>query len=125
MHDEEDDPEAELPKRTLGPIRRRTYEPNVRKHGVEQRGRIAREPRDGQEALDFSIGVKPTSSVRVGIDYEEKSFVVLRRHLPGEIQGRPNDELFHGYVVDWGGLTQPMKNALILSGMTDRRGRIL
>jgi len=37
----------------------------------------------------------------------------------------PNGQTFHGYVTPWKKLTQEMKNALIRTGMADRRGRIL
>ena len=110
---------------SLGPVRRRTYRGNTSKHGVEAKGRVSREPRDGQEALDVSVAVKPSSPVRVSIDYEEAVFVVLRYHLPGSYPGQPNDEIYHGYAVPWKELPQKMKNALIRAGMADRRGRIL
>lgn len=61
----------------------------------------------------------------MGIDYEERVFVVLRYHGGGEFLKQPWDERFHGYVVPWRYLTQRMKNALIKAGLADRRGRIL
>jgi hypothetical protein len=108
----------------LGPVWRRTYEPNP-KHGPEERGRIARQPRDGQEALDFSVAVKASFPVRVGLDQEKGTFVVLRWHGAGEFRGRPNSEKFHGYAVPWKTLSQELRNALIRAGIADRRGRIL
>jgi len=108
----------------LGPVWRRTYEPNP-KHGPEEHGAIAREPSNGQEALDYSVRVKPTSFARIGIDWEEHAFVVLRWHGAAEHPGQPNSERYHGYALPWHKLEQEMKNALIKAGMADRRGRIL
>lgn len=113
------------PGGSLGPVRRRICRGNTAKHGVEAKGRISREPRDGQEALDSSVSVKPSSRVRVSIDYDEVAFVVLRYHMPGFYREQPNDEVFHGYSVGWQDLPQEMRNALIRAGMADRRGRIL
>lgn len=115
---------ARAPARPLGPVWRRTYAPSP-KHGPEDRGRVAQEPRDGQEALDYSIPVKPSSAVRVAIDPELQEFVVLRYQEFGFHPDQPNDLVFHGYAVSWKQLSQEMKNALIRAGMVDRRGRIL
>ncbi len=124
-HDAPDD-EAPLPLPgpSIGPVRRRTYSDNP-KHGPFGRGSVSRKPRDGQDALDWSVPVQASSEVRMGIDYEEGVMVVLRYHDGGEFRERPWDERFHGYVVPWSGLTQRMKNALIKAGLSDRRGRIL
>jgi len=105
-------------------VRRRIYEANAGKHGREARGRVSREPRNGQEALDLSVPIKPSSAGRMSIDYEERVFVMLRRHshVPSEW---PNAECYHGYVVEWAGLTDEMRNPLIKAGMANRKGRIL
>jgi hypothetical protein len=108
----------------VGPVWRRIYKPNAGKHGPVERGIVGREPRDGQEALDFSIAVKPTSAVRIGIDYEEHVFVVLR-YSWGAMIPHPNAETFHGYVTPWNLLTHEMKNVLIRAGMATRTGKIL
>lgn len=79
---------------SLGPVRRRVYRGNTVKHGLRARGRISREPRDGQEALDMSVAIKPFSPVRVSIDYEESVFVVLRYHMAGPYPEQPNDTVF-------------------------------
>lgn len=68
--------------------------------------------------------MKPTSSVRISIDYELAEFIVLRIELL-PLSPWPNGHTFHGYVTPWNKLTQEMKNALIRAGMADRRGRIL
>jgi hypothetical protein len=99
----------------LGPVWRRKYWANAGKHGRFERGRVGREPRDGQDALDFSVPAKPTSAVRVGIDYELREFIVLRFEAL-TLAPMLNGDTFHG---------QEMKNAFIRHGMADRRGRIL
>lgn len=122
--DADENPPIPLYPRSLGPVRRRIYHPNP-KHGPYDRGIISRLPANGQDALDWSVPVKTTSRVRVGIDYDDGVFVVLRRHLLGPFHERPWDEVFHGYVVGWSGLEQEQRNALMEAGMADRRGRIL
>jgi hypothetical protein len=69
-----------------------------------------------EEALDFSIRVKPTSPRRVGIDYDTGDFVVFDRTFRNE---------FHRHVRRWDDLTNEMQRALRDAGMVDRRGRIL
>jgi len=108
----------------LGPVWRRVYRANAGKHGRFERGNVGREPRDGQDALDFSVPTKPTSAVRVGIDYELREFIVLRFEGSAFVP-MLNGDTFHGYVCPWGKLAQEMKNAFIRNGMADRRGRIL
>ena len=122
--DDEEDPLILFPSPSVGPVRRRIYARNP-KHGPFDRGRISREPVNGQDALDWSVRVKATSLVRMGIDYHDGSFVVFQRHDLGEIRGQPWDELFHGYVVEWWKLEQDQRNALVKAGMADRSGRIL
>ena len=67
---------------------------------------------------------KPTSAVRVGIDYELREFIVLRFEAL-TLAPMLNGDTFHGYGCPWGKLAQEMKNAFIRHGMADRRGRIL
>jgi hypothetical protein len=120
--DADDNPPIPLFPRSLGPARRRIYQRNP-KHGPYARGTISREPTNGQDALDWSVRAKPSSPVRIGIDYEDESFVVLHRHR--EVPPRAWDETFHGFVVPWPALEQQHKNALMNAGMADHRGRIL
>jgi hypothetical protein len=116
------DEDAGSTPHACGPVWRRTYKPNAGKHGPVERGDIGREPRDGQEALDTSTPVKPTSAVRISIDYDERAFIVLR-HTFSAPEPRPNDETYHGYVTPWKMLTDEMKNALIRARMANRRGK--
>jgi hypothetical protein len=119
------DDEEPVPLRSVGPVRRRLYEANAGKHGPVERGRVSREPKNGQDALDYSVPVKPTSRLRVGVDYDESVFVVLRFHDLGEFRDSLNFEIFHGFVVDWLDLTQEQRNALMRWGLANLRGRIL
>ena len=107
----------------LGPARRREYAPNL-KHGRVARGPVGRLPVNGQDALDYSLRVKQTSPARVGVDYDDCSYVVLRFHDVGEFRDALNFEIFHGYVVDWRELEQDQKNVLMRWGMADLKGRI-
>jgi RHS repeat-associated protein len=103
-----------------GAMRRNEYV-GIPKHGSVARGNISAAPANGQSALDVSVQVKPTSPTRVGVDYQTGEFVVFHENLPGQ-------RVFSGHVRPWegpGGLTQEMRNALIKSGLTDARGRII
>jgi hypothetical protein len=117
------DDEEPAPLRSLGPVRRRTYEASP-KHGPLDLGRVSREPTNGQEALDYSVTIKPTVPARIGIDYEEGEFVILRRH-ERTFRELPELEIFHGYVVPWARLPQECRNALMRAGMANLRGKIL
>jgi len=123
--DEEHPDEGNEDLRGLGPVWRRVYVPNSGKHGSAERGRVGREPANGQHALDNSVRVKATSRVRVGIDYEEGVLVVLRWHMMGEFHDAMNYQIFHGYVVDWTRLAQEYRNALLRARMVNLKGKIL
>jgi len=85
-------------------------------HGKVDNAVKSRAPVNGQEALDFSIQVKPTSPRRVGIDYDSKDFVVFDKTL---------DTTYHGHVRSWSDLHPDMQKALQQAGMADRKGNIL
>jgi hypothetical protein len=108
----------------LGPVWRRVYRANAGKHGRFERWNVGREPRDGQDALDFSVPTKPTSAVRVGIDYELREFIVYGTKGTA-FAPMLNGDTFHGYVCPWSRVAQERKNAFIRNGTADRRGRIL
>jgi hypothetical protein len=99
----------------IGAMRRLVYEASP-KHGSVAKGNVSPAPVNGQQALDNSIQVKVTSWRRVGIDYEERQFVVF---------DPTRDGIFHGHIRSWTQLDQQQRNALIRDGMADRRGRIL
>jgi filamentous hemagglutinin len=118
--------DGQSPQGAVGPMWRRTYQPNEGKHGPAPRGRISREPRNGQEALDFSVRVKETSTARIGIDVDDgDAFVVFRQHEAGEFPERPGQEIFHGYVVAWSDLAQEQKNALLRARLVNLKGKAL
>jgi hypothetical protein len=117
------------PQGSVGAMRRREYEPSP-KHGATERqttkGVSNRAPKNGQDALDHSVQVKDTSPRRVGIDYEEGEFVVFdETHQPGQQAPMQSTGVYHGHVRTWDQLDQPMQNALIRAGMTNRNGKIL
>ena len=100
---------------SVGAAKRLIYEASP-KHGPTAKGSISAAPRNGQEALDLSTQVKPTSPRRVGIDYESGQFNVFDQTSAG---------IFHGHVRTWNELTSEMQRALRQTGMVDSRGRIL
>lgn len=123
MRSEDDGVAKPVHRWGVGPVRRRVYERNP-KHGLFDRGRVSRLPANGQGALDCSVPVPPTPKQRVGVDYDDCAFAVLRFHDFGEFRDSLNFEIFHGYAVDWRGLTQHQKNALMRWGLANLKGRI-
>lgn len=85
-------------------------------HGKTDNTVKSKGPENGQEALDNSVQVKPTSPRRIGVDPQTKEIVVF---------DRTGGDIYHGHVRPWGKLHQDMKNALIKSGKTDAKGNIL
>ncbi|WP_423815323.1 S-type pyocin domain-containing protein [Pseudomonas koreensis] len=73
-------------------------------------------PTNGQEVLENSVQVKPTSPRRVGVDPETNELVVF---------DRTGGDVYHGHVRPWDKLHQDMKNALIKAKQVDSKGRIL
>ncbi|MFG0413487.1 DUF637 domain-containing protein [Pseudomonas sp. zjy_8] len=100
---------------SAGAMRRLDYEA-APYHGKVDNAVKSRAPINGQDALDTSIQVKPTSPRRVGVDYESKEFVVFDRTL---------DTTYHGHVRSWKDLHPDMQKALQQAGMADRKGNIL
>lgn len=85
-------------------------------HGKTDNPVKSKGPENGQEALDKSVQVKPTSPRRVGVDPKTGEIVVF---------DRTGGDVYHGHVRTWEKLHQDMKNALIKSGQTDAKGNIL
>ncbi|MCY1293153.1 hypothetical protein D9M70_424020 [compost metagenome] len=100
---------------SAGAMRRLDYEA-APYHGKVDNAVKSRAPINGQDALDTSIQVKPTSPRRVGVDYESKEFVVFDKTL---------DTTYHGHVRSWKDLHPDMQKALQQAGMADRKGNIL
>jgi len=91
------------------------FEPSP-KHGPVARGNISAGPQHGQDVLDFSLQVKPTSPRRIGIDYDTGAFNVFDQTSPG---------VFHGHVRTFEQLTPEMQRTLIDAGMVTRKGKII
>jgi hypothetical protein len=98
-----------------GAMRRMEYEA-APYHGTVDNLTKSRAPINGQDALDLSVQVKPTSPRRVGIDYEVGDFAVF---------DQTRDGIFHGHARSWDDLHPDMQRALQQAGMVDRRGNIL
>ena len=92
-----------------------TFQPNP-KHRSKKRGRISRQPTDGQAALNDSVQISERSSRRVGVDRSNKEIVIFMEHFP---------EVFHGFVVDWTDLERNVQRLLQKLGMVTGRGRML
>jgi hypothetical protein len=95
----------------------RTYEGSP-KHGKEQRGNAAPEPTHGQETLDRSVSIKPTTTRRVGYDPDTGEFDVFDETHPGS-------GIYHGHQRTWDQLSQDMQNALVKAGVVNRKGKPL
>ena len=85
-------------------------------HGKTDTPVKSKGPANGQTALDNSVQVKPTSPRRIGVDEATEEFVVF---------DRTGGDVYHGHVRSWVQLHQDMKNALIKTGKTDTKGKIL
>lgn len=88
----------------------------ARYHGKTDTPVKSKGPVNGQEALDNSVQVKPTSERRIGIDPKTNEFVVFD-HTGGDD--------YHGHVRAWNKLHQDMKNVLIKAKKADTKGNIL
>jgi RHS repeat-associated protein len=93
---------------------------NAPYHGTSDNAVKSRAPTDGQTALDNSVQVKETSQRRVGLDPENKEFVVLDRT---ETYQNGNEE-FHGHVRCWCDLHNEQQSALRKASMVTGKGKI-
>jgi hypothetical protein len=84
-------------------------------HGKTDTPVKSKGPANGQDALDNSVQVKPTSPRRIGVDPDTQEIVVF---------DRTGGDVYHGHVRPWDKLHQDMKNALIKAGKTDHKGNI-
>lgn len=85
-------------------------------HGKTDTPVKSKGPTNGQEALENSVQVKPTSPRRIGVDPDTNEFVVF---------DRTGGDVYHGHVRPWDKLHQDMKNALIKAKKADNKGNIL
>jgi hypothetical protein len=87
------------------------------KHPNRQVGRASQGPTNGQEALDASVAINPsTTTRRISYDPDADEFVVFDETVAG---------VFHGHVRKWSELTHNMQRALIEAGVVDRKGRMM
>ena len=100
---------------TLSSMSRREYQ-GASYHGSISNSVKSKAPANGQDALDVSVQVKDTSPRRVGVDHETGEFSVFDQTSEG---------IFHGHVRSWSELTTQMQNALIKTGIADRKGNVL
>ncbi len=100
---------------SVGAMRRREFEP-AGYHGTVDNAVKSKGPLNGQDALDVSVQVKPTSPRRVGVDYDAGEFVVFDRTL---------NSTYHGHVRSWKDLHPDMQRAFIKSGQVDKHGNII
>jgi RHS repeat-associated protein len=93
---------------------------NAPYHGTSDNAVKSRAPTNGQVALNNSVQVKETSPRRVGMDVENKEFVVLDK-----TETYPNgDEEFHGHVRCWCDLHNEQQSAFKKAGMVTGKGKI-
>lgn len=85
-------------------------------HGKTDTPVKSKGPTNGQEALENSVQVKPTSPRRIGVDPDTNEFVVF---------DRTGGDVYHGHVRPWDKLHQDMKNALIKAKKADNKGNTL
>ena len=85
-------------------------------HGKTDTPVKSKGPTNGQEALENSVQVKPTSPRRIGVDPDTNELVVF---------DRTGGDVYHGHVRPWDKLHQDMKNALIKARKVDNKGNIL
>lgn len=102
------------PKATNGNFVPSPKHANIKTQG----GRSNPTPTNGQGALDRSVGIGPNTTRRVGVDRENGEFVVFDETHPGKAE-------FHGHARSWSELNQQMQNALIRSGLANRKGKML
>ncbi len=91
------------------------------KHGAVQRGNAAPAPTNGQQALEDSVSIKPTTSRRVSVDPTTGEYVVFDETYPGS-------GIYHGHVRPWSGpdgLDPAMQAALRRAGLVNGKGKIL
>ncbi len=101
--------------KAVGSSTRRYYVKSP-KHSFKVKGNINPAPINGQDALDTSTLIKDTSPRRVGVDHQTGDYVVFDRTIRNE---------YHGHTRTWDQLTSEMQNALVESGMANRRGKLI
>ena len=85
--------------------------------------KVAKEPTDGQTALDFSFQVSNNSPRRIGIDVKNNEFVIFDRTGNKVVNKEVAGGVFHGHVRSWDELDAPMKKVLVDRGLA-KNGKI-
>jgi hypothetical protein len=104
----------------------RTFE-GSEKHGGRDRKvggkKVAKEPADGQSALNFSFQMSPSSPRRIGIDVKNNEFVVFDRTGNKVVGKGVAGGVFHGHVRSWDELEGSMQKILEERGLV-KNGKI-
>jgi hypothetical protein len=104
----------------------RTFERSEKHSGKDRKvggKKVAKEPTDGQAALDFSFQVSGNSPRRIGIDVKHNEFVVFDRTGNKVANKEVAGGIFHGHVRSWEELEAPMKKLLEERGLV-KNGKI-
>jgi len=104
----------------------RTFERSEKHSGKDRKfggKKIAKEPSDGQAALDFSFQVSNNSPRRIGLDVVNNEFVIFDRTGNKVVNKEVAGGVFHGHVRSWDELESPMKKLLEDRGLV-KNGKI-
>lgn len=104
----------------------RTFERSEKHSGKDRKvggKKVAKEPTDGQAALDFSFQASSNSPRRIGIDVRHNEFVVFDRTGNKVVNKEVAGGIFHGHVRSWEELDAPMKRLLEERGLV-KNGKI-
>jgi hypothetical protein len=74
------------------------------------------EPINGQRALDYSVSIPSSTTLRIGVDLNVSEIVVFDITKDGR---------YGGFVRSWQQLTQEMKDTLMKKGFLETSGRII
>ncbi len=91
------------------------YEASPKHHrGVHQGDYISPPPSNGQVTLDSSSQIKASSPRRIGVDPENKEFVIF---------DRTHGNTYHGHTRSWDQLSSQQKNLAVKTGLVNRKGK--
>jgi hypothetical protein len=104
----------------------RTFERSEKHSGKDREvggKKVAKEPTDGQAALDFSFQLSTNSPRRIGIDVKNNEFVVFDRTGNKVANKEVAGGMFHGHVRSWDELEPAMRKVLEDRGLI-KKGKI-
>lgn len=90
--------------------------PRNAKHGKDARGDISAAPKDGQTALDRALPDPRAPNSEKLTGWSSGQFVEFQETLPN---------LYHGYVIPWRGVPQPVRKAWQEAGIVTAGGRFI